>query len=239
MQPRLFVPAEAFQGNAARLDGAQSHYLAHVLRLREGARLSLFDGSGREWPAVIARLGRDGGLCHLDAPATPDTELPVRIRIIQAAARGEKVDSVLQKATELGAAAFIITGSERAQLRLQGARRAKRLARWRRIVIEAAEQSGRVRLPAVQWVDAPDAIQTQGLAFALHPDPSAMRWRETRKALAQAREIDLAIGPEGGWSSADLAMLKARGFSPLVFGPRILRTETAAPALLAAIQALL
>ncbi|MDX8401523.1 MAG: 16S rRNA (uracil(1498)-N(3))-methyltransferase [Mariprofundaceae bacterium] len=240
MEPRLFTPPESFTPEGVRLDAAQSHYLRDVLRLHPGARLRLFDGSGREWPAEIIRLERRGGLCRLGPPGAPETEPPFRVRVIQAAARGEKVDAVLQKCTELGAAAFTILASERAQLRLSGARLEKRLARWRRIVIEAAEQSGRVRVPTVEWLDSTARVRAEGLALALHPPaPGApgTNWRAARERIAKAPAITIAIGPEGGWSNGDLARLDAAGFIRLGFGPRILRTETAAPALLAAIQA--
>lgn len=242
MEPRLFTPPESFTPEGVRLDAAQSHYLRDVLRLRPGARLRLFDGSGREWPAAILRLDRQGALCRAGEPTWPATEMKPPVHVIQAAARGEKVDLVLQKCTELGAAAFTILASERAQLRLSGARLEKRLARWRRIVIEAAEQSGRVHVPPVAWLDSTAPLRAEGLALALHPSASGASgpdWREMRERIAQASAIAVAVGPEGGWSEADLAGLNAAGFIRLGFGPRILRTETAAPALLAAIQAVL
>jgi 16S rRNA (uracil1498-N3)-methyltransferase len=159
------------------------------------------------------------------------------VHIVQAACRSEKIETVLQKGIELGAARFIIVRSERSTLKLEGAKLQKRLQRWQSIVIEAAEQCGRTCVPEVFWINNLKDIPAQGLCFTLHPEPKATSWQQQARAMADADDITLAVGPEGGWSDRDIETLNATDFSCLTFGPRIMRTETAAPALLAAIQA--
>lgn len=235
---RLYVQNKITLGRETTLPAAQAHYLRHVLRLAAGDCLTLFDGSGGEYTAEIIRLGRDGCRCLPVAFHAVERELSLRVHIIQAAVRSDKLDVVLQKATELGAADFQVVVSDRAALRLQGQKLARRLERWRKVVTEAAEQSGRTRLPPVCWRNCLQDVTVTGTGLALHP-AAALAWGEVRDRLAAARDITLAIGPEGGWSSRDMERLCQHGLKPLRFGPRIMRTETAAPAMLAALQAIL
>ena len=234
---RLYIDADLAPGRAVELPEDQAHYLRQVMRLKCGDDVILFNGRGGEYPARVTALERRRASCEPAAFDAVERELPCRIHIVQAANRSEKIETVLQKCTELGAASFQICASERAAFRLDQAKCDARLTRWRRIIVEAAEQSGRTRVPHVDWIDALAGIAAHGAAYALHPQGQT-HWPDVRAHLTAATEVSLAVGPEGGWSGRDLAQLSALGFRPLQFGERILRTETAAPALTAALQAL-
>jgi len=214
------------------------HYLRHVMRLHEGDFITLFNGQGGEYQASIKQLTKQLASCYIESFQDISRELCLPIHIIQCANKSEKIETVLQKGTELGAATFQIANSQRATLRLTGTKLEKRLLRWQKIIIEAAEQSERTHLPTLHWCNRLTDIQCIGEGFALHPH-QAKPWSEVRTHIPQASAITFAVGPEGGWSQDDLNILQPLGFQTLSFGERIMRTETAAPALLAATQGLL
>ena len=222
------------------LPDEQAHYLRNVMRLSAGDQLTLFNGRGGEFHGRVEQLTRKDCVCLIETFSDVDREMGCRVHVVQAACRSEKIETVLQKGTELGAASFQIVRSERSALKLDRNKLDRRLLRWQRIVIEAAEQSGRTCVPGVHWRDALPDIRHRGsdgqIGLALHPDTDC-QWQSQRETIARAPEITVAVGPEGGWSSRDLAMLQESGLQPIGFGPRVMRTETAAPALLAAIQA--
>ncbi len=220
------------------LSAEQAHYLRNVMRLAAGANVTLFNGYGGEYDAEVTRLDKSGACCTLATQRKVNREMPCRIHIVQAACRSEKIEHVLQKGTELGAASFSIVRSERSALKLDGNKLDVRLARWRKIIVEAAEQSGRTRLPEVNWYASLDQAPATGRALVLHPE-AATPWQAMRTELRDMTDISLAVGPEGGFSERDLRTLATSGFQPLAFGPRIMRTETASPALLAAIAAII
>ena len=236
MTCRLYLNQKLQIATSINLPPNHAHYLRSVMRLSAGDQIVLFNGSGGEYLCTIEQLTRDEPCCRVDSFSDVNREMPSRVHIVQAACRSDKIETVLQKATELGAASFTIVRSERSSLKLDGAKLKKRLERWQNIVIEAAEQSGRTMLPKLFWANALKDTPTQGLSFTLHPEPNASSWKEQNEAISNCDDITLAIGPEGGWSDRDIEILNTIGFTCLTFGPRIMRTETAAPALLAAIQ---
>jgi len=235
---RLFVPQALTPGATLTLDREQAHYLGRVMRASAGDTIVLFNGEGGEYVARLTACDGRQAACRIEAFCDIDRELPLPVHIVQAASRPEKIETVLQKGAELGAASFQIVRTRRAQLKLAGERLGRRLDRWRKIAIEAAEQSGRTRLPTVNWRERLEDAELPGLRLTLHPEAAA-EWRAMRPRIETARAISLVIGPEGGFSTEDLETLDALGCVRLSFGPRILRTETAAPALLAAVQAVL
>jgi len=234
---RLYLNQELTLGTRILLPDEQAHYLRNVMRLAAGEPLVLFNGKGGEFHCRIEQLARQHSSCLIESFSDISREMTRRVHIIQAACRSEKIEIVLQKATELGAASFQIVRSERSSLRLDGAKLIKRIQRWQKIIIEAVEQSGRTAVPEVNWHNGLMDIDQRGLCFTLHPETN-MSWREQRNSMSIATDITLAIGPEGGWSTNDIDRLTQNGFQTLGFGPRIMRTETAAPALLAAIQSI-
>jgi len=234
---RLYIAQTLQLGSLITLPSDQAHYLRQVMRLQAGDPVVLFNGQGGEYSAHIEQLTKTHTQCLVDAFSDISRELSYELCIVQAACRSEKIENVLQKGTELGAAGFQIVRSERSSLQLSGSKREKRLGRWQKIIIEAAEQSGRTQIPELVWHDSLLSLSGSGFPVVLHPH-EARDWNEIKPDLITAPDITLAVGPEGGWSSGDLETFKALNFQPMTFGTRILRTETAAPALLAAIQAI-
>lgn len=204
--------------------------------MRIGDPLVLFDGSGIELSARLLALGRSPRVEVLSV-AEPDRESPLGVVLVQSLASGDKMDWVLQKAVELGASGIVPLMAERSVLKLDGERADKRLRRWRQIVVAACEQCGRNRIPAVE---APVELP----AFLQHPSDAA-RWalvpegsRRLGMLVRPAGAVQLMVGPEGGWSERELRLLDTAGCERIGLGPRVLRTETAGLAALAAMQAL-
>jgi 16S rRNA (uracil1498-N3)-methyltransferase len=234
---RVFVDAPLQVGMQVRLPEPAVAHLVRVLRAGVGDACVLFNGDGCDYAARVAVIGKRETVVDITARAAVDNESPLRITLVQALARGEKMDLVLQKATELGVMAFIPVASDRSEVRLDGERADKRLMHWRAVVRAACEQSGRAIVPSVATPEPMlQALQTL-------PPQSPKLWLDPTATdgpvgftLAGAQPIVLAIGPEGGWSPRDRDVLRAAGFAGMRLGPRILRTETAGLAAIAALQ---
>lgn len=235
---RIYLAAALHPGQEVSIPPDQAHYLRHVMRLNSGDLLTVFNGRGGEYRAAIGGLAKGYASCRIEDFNDVSRELPLAIHIIQCANKSEKIETVLQKGTELGAAGFQVAVSERSQYRLPEAKREARLNRWHKIIIEAAEQSGRTAIPTLAYCSSLADVSLQQQAFALHPE-GALPFSGVRAGFAGGGDISLAIGPEGGFSERDLQTLREAGCRALSFGPRIMRTETAAPALLAAIAAVI
>ena len=236
MLPRFFCPELAPAGEEMALPEAVAHHADRVLRLKPGQEVSLFDGEGREARAELLAFGRDPR-ARIAELAEIDREPPIAITLVQALATGDKMDWIVQKAVELGVASLQPLSAERSVLRLDGERAAKRVEHWRQVAVSAAEQCGRNRLMKIepilglpQWLSASAGTTRWTL------DPEAGVRLSTRSA-PQA-PVALLIGPEGGWSERELAALHAAGCEGLSLGPRVLRTETAGLAAMAAMLAL-
>jgi 16S rRNA (uracil1498-N3)-methyltransferase len=206
------------------------------LRLDAGDALTVFDGEGREYAAVIERLGKHGVSLRLGEPLAVDRESPVAVTLAQGISSGERMDYTVQKAVELGVAAVQPIAAERSVVRLSAERAAKRVAHWQAIAVAACEQCGRNRVPRVgpvlsltDWLAAAPA---DALRLTLAPG-RALTLHELERPRAS---VALLVGPEGGLSPREQADAAAAGFRPLRLGPRVLRTETAALAALAAMQ---
>lgn len=237
--PRFHIPELPAAGSQAELPERVVRHI-QVLRLNAGDALTLFDGSGREAPAVLLSLGRRSALCRVDAPVETDRESPLHITLIQAVSAGERMDFTLQKSVELGVAAIQPVLGGRSVVRLSGERADKRQARWQEIAVSACEQCGRNRVPQVlSLLDLPAALD----ALA---DPAALRLLASPHQAAplssfrqpESCRLQLMVGPEGGWTPQEEALARERGFAAFTLGPRILRTETAALAAISALQTL-
>ena len=217
-------------------DDAAAH-LVRVMRLQPGDACTLFNGDGNDYQARLLAANKRGAEVEVTAVEAIGNESPLQVTLLQGIARGEKMDWILQKATELGVAAFVPVESERSEVRLDAARAGKRLAHWHSVVASACGQSGRARVPVVEaprvLQPALDALPGGVARFLL--DPVAGDGIATMDAVGVA--CVLAVGPEGGWSPRDRGQLHAAGFTGLRLGPRILRTETAGIAAIAALQA--
>ena len=212
-----------------------------VLRLKVGDAVVLFNGDGAEYAAIISEAGRDRLALDVTARTAVDRESPLAVTLAQAVSGGERMDYTVQKAVELGAAAIQPLTAERSVVRLQGERTAKRAQHWRAVVVASCEQCGRNRLPQVLPLLAFDAY----LAGEAARRDGALRLMLSPRSARGLRDLDrpagaivLLAGPEGGFSPQEERAAQQAGFLPARLGPRVLRTETAAVAALAAIQAL-
>ncbi|HEY5803540.1 MAG TPA: 16S rRNA (uracil(1498)-N(3))-methyltransferase [Lysobacter sp.] len=235
---RVHVDQPLAAGSEVVLPESAAAHLGRVLRLGVGDACVLFNGDGHDYAARIVALGKRELRVAIDATSQVLRESPLRLVLLQGVARGEKMDLILQKATELGAAAFHPLWSQRSEVKLDEARADKRLAHWRSVVSSACEQSGRAVVPAVS---APvplaatlAALPGGGLRLILDPE-GELAFSSLPVDIAEP--VYLAIGPEGGWSPLDREQLRAAGFQGLRLGPRILRTESAGLAAIAALQA--
>jgi 16S rRNA (uracil1498-N3)-methyltransferase len=234
---RSFVALPLRAGETIALPEDAAAHLVRVLRLQAGDACVLFNGDGFDRDARIVSVGKREVLAEIVAIRRVDNESPLAITLLQGIARGEKMDLILQKATELGVTCILPASSERSEVKLDAQRADKRVAHWREVVVSACEQSGRARVPEVAAPQplAQAAALREGRGFIL--DPFAQQGLAALQGGALGA-CTLAIGPEGGWSPRDREQLAAAGFEGLRLGPRILRTETAGIAAIAALQAM-
>jgi 16S rRNA (uracil1498-N3)-methyltransferase len=234
---RVHVDLPLRVGLELTLPEAPAAHLTRVLRLEAGDACVLFNGDGHDYTARLLSVGKREVRAVIDGAAVVERESPLRTGLLQGVARGEKMDLILQKATELGVSEIRPLWSQRSEVKLDEARTVKRHAHWRGVVIAACEQSGRACVPdvtaPVPLAAALAALPEGGMRLLLDPEGAvAIRTLEPKPGT-----LWLAVGPEGGWSPTDREQLVAAGFVGVRLGPRILRTETAGLAALAALQA--
>jgi len=234
--PRLFAPVDLTLGAVIRLPERAAHHLA-VLRMRSGDAVTLFNGQGGEFSAELVRLAVGEALARVLSKDNSERESPLSIALAQCVSVGDRMDTALQKSTELGVSKIVPIISERSVVRLSSDRAEKRVAHWRNVVIAACEQCGRNRIPEVAPIaDISDFLgQAPGgeLRLLLAPDAG-----QTFKHLPPPHEVVLLVGPEGGLTARERGDSERAGFVPVRFGPRVLRTETAPLAAMAAMQTL-
>lgn len=231
---RLFTREPLAAGARITLGEKPAHYLCRVLRLAEGAELVLFNGDGYDYRCRLESAGRGGVRVEVLQRRPNAAESPLRITLSQALSRGERMDYCLQKATELGVASVQLLLSERVELKLAGDRLEKRLAHWRGVMESASEQCGRATVPDLAApIDLHSWIALGGKKLFLDADVG-LPLREADLG----DQVDIAVGPEGGFSEAELDAMKRGGVIAVRLGPRILRTETAGPAAIAVLQSI-
>lgn len=235
---RFYTDADLRAGAMALLPEDAAHHAVHVLRLREGEEVLLFNGRGGEYAGRIAAIERLRVSVDLLAHRPLERESPLAVTLVQGVSAREKMDFTLQKATELGVAALQPVIAARSVGRVAGERAELKRAHWQRVVIAACEQCGRNRVPQVlPPVQLAEYCRRAGSADGLLLSPDALLG--LRDAAARLKgAVALAAGPEAGFSAEEEAMLAEAGFVPVRLGPRVLRTETAALAALAALNAL-
>lgn len=235
MPPRLHVARPLAAGEEFTLGPAESRHV-QVLRLQPGAPITLFDGRGGEWRASVLRMGRsevDVQVLNHDAV---ERELACRVTLALAMPANDRMDDLVEKATELGVATIQPLLSERSVLRLAGERAERRQAHWRGVAVAACEQSGRTRVPVVAPVLALPAWLAAlgpGTARLLLSTGEAPRWAPADHG---GGDLTVLSGPEGGLTDDEERAAKALGFAPVSLGPRVLRADTAPLALLAALS---
>lgn len=232
--PRIYSPQPLAAHTTLELAPEASHHLARVLRMQRGDALILFNGEGGEYPAMIAAVDKRSVTVTTEQQSNSVPESSLKLHLGIAMSKGDRMDWVVQKATELGVARITPLYSERVELKLQGERAEKKLEHWRGVAIAACEQCGRNTLPAIaavttlaDWLDNTTADRK----FVLHH-----RTEIALDAAAKPASVALLVGPEGGLSEAEIAAAERRQFAPLRLGPRVLRTETAPLAALTILQ---
>ncbi len=233
--PRLYVDLPLHPGEQLELPESVARHV-QVLRLQPGDALTLFDGRGGEYAATVVKMGKRSVLVAVGAHTAVERESPLRLTIVQAVSAAERMDYTMQKSAELGVTAIQPVTSEYCQQRYTGERAEKRLAHWRAVAESACEQCGRTRvpeiLPIVKFDDYLANPGSEQLKLLLSPT-GAIRHHELPASVASAAVL---IGPEGGFSATEEQAAIAAGFTPLILGPRIYRTETVAPIIAALLQ---
>ncbi len=238
--PRGYHPGELRLGEEIVLGELIANHLTRVLRLKRGDIVHVFNGDGREYRALLESIERRRTSVRIEAELAPIRESPLALTLAQGICRGEKMDLVLQKATELGVHALQPLISERTEVRLDAEREARRMAHWRQVVASACEQSGRALLPALEspqplpaWLGSLGPPDDPHASLRLMLDPEG---EVGLRDLPAPRSALLAVGPEGGFSDNERVLLQRIGFRTLRLGPRVLRTETAGLAAIAVLQ---
>jgi 16S rRNA (uracil1498-N3)-methyltransferase len=237
--PRFYCPPPLDPNSVFELPEDAAHHALRVLRLRVKDPVELFDGEGKSFAAAICeasgkRVWLEGVRLNREEPSPQ-----LSVTLAQAMAGAEKMDWVVQKATELGAAGICPVQTRRSVAKLSAERAEKRVAHWRSVMIGACEQCGRNRLPQI---DAPEDFaawlakmgDAPGVKFILHPEGG----RPLRQQVKPEGCVTILIGPEGGFEAEEIEIARLAGFSPVTLGPRVLRTETAALAAISALQTL-
>jgi 16S rRNA (uracil1498-N3)-methyltransferase len=239
---RFHFDGKLGNGSEVRLGPDAAHHAARVLRLEAGDPVVLFDGFGGEFEARIIRMERGDVRVKTGAHRDVERESRIEVLLVQGLSSGDRMDFTLQKAVELGVAAIQPVATERSVVKLRDERARRRVEHWQNLVISACEQCGRNRIPGVapvlefgEWAAQLAQPLPDGEARLLLSPQAPSSLRELGGVPAR---LTLLAGPEGGLAPGELRVAESRGFTPVRLGPRILRTETAAIAALAAIQAL-
>jgi len=233
--PRLYTDQPLKPGRDARLEDRSAHYLSRVLRHRPGLPLILFNGDGHDYDCETVDPRCLTVRVNGRLPAVPESRL--RIVLVQAVGKGGRMDASLQKATELGVAAIQPLLTERTEVKLEPGRQERRMEHWRGVLVAACEQCLRAVVPELReplalgdWL----ASDSDADRLALLPDAAA----PLASVAGLERGVELLVGPEGGFSEAELQRLGSAGVRAVSLGPRVLRTETAGPAAIAVLQSL-
>lgn len=236
---RLYFPDEVSAHGTAEIRADAAHYLTRVLRLQSGDEVTLFDGRGGEYAAQVTAVSKHAVHLRVGERTLVDRESPLELRVAQSLSSGERMDYTVQKAVELGVARIQPIATERSVVHLDAQRAAKRVAHWQAVAVAACAQCGRNRVPEVAPVMSYAAWLGQlagesSLRLMLSPAGAG----GLRSVQRPAGAVWLLCGPEGGLTAVEEKTAEQIGFTGIKLGPRVLRTETAAVAALAAMQAL-
>lgn len=238
MSTRIYCPQENLAPGAhVVLPAVAAHHVAQVLRCAEGASLTLFDGLGGEWTAVITRIRKDDVQVVLTSFDDIERESRLAITLVQALPAADKMDWIVQKCTELGVAKILPVISKRSVVRLSGERMERRVRHWQGVAAAACEQCGRNRVPDVGSLDTLTSCLSQ-----LPEEPRFILAPQSAQSLSKIQcknsSLTLLVGPEGGFEEGEYQAAASIGFQPVTLGSRILRTETAGLAAIAMMTAL-
>jgi len=238
----FFLGENAVRGESATVTGELYRHMARVLRLKQGSEVELIDDGGRRHSGVIEEVGAKSLTVRIGAtlPAPPEPEEQgLRITLYQGLPKGEKLDLILQKCTELGVSELVTFDAARSIVKLTGDRSAARLGRYQKIVQEASRQSGRSSVPKVAIGGSLDTVLRESrhaVKLLLWEGERTTTLRDCFREHASPESVAIVVGPEGGLSAGEVERAIACGFIPVSLGKRILRTETAGLAMLAILQ---
>ncbi len=233
--PRIYHPQPLNVGDQVALSDDAANHVGRVLRMSTGQTLQLFDGSNYIFNAEIIVADKKRVQVQVADSTLADRESPLDIHLGQVMSRGEKMEFTIQKSIELGVNTITPLLSERCGVKLDGERLDKKLQQWRKIAIAACEQCGRNRIPEIRPVMALEdwcGEPTDGLKLNLHPRAS----QSINTLPVPVKQVSLLIGPEGGLSADEIARTANHGFTDILLGPRVLRTETTALTAITALQ---
>ena len=235
---RLYHPAELRCGETTQLDSNASSHLIRVLRTKQDSPVILFNGDGFDYQCKTLDSSAKKTLIAVESKTQTDNESNLSITLIQGLSRQDRMESTIQKSVELGVNRIIPVICQRSNSRLANDKKIKKQAHWRKVAISACEQSGRSIIPEVTEIttlaDILPLLNSQAQKFTLNPEAKT----SLKKAEHNQHAIELLIGPEGGLNENETSFLKNNNFTDIRFGPRILRTETAGPAVISALQVL-
>lgn len=236
--PRFYAPFPLAIGACIALPDAMAHHV-HVLRLAPGDTITLFNGEGGEFTATLTIIEKRRAQAEIKAFSPREAELPYSVTLAQALPEGSKMDWIIEKAVELGAAAIQPLAAQRSVVRLSAERAAKKMDHWHGIIVAASEQSGRNRLAHLaEPVDFTGWLAQQNLHRRILLSPRAEQSLSDWARHHPAQAVSLLIGPEGGFTEQEENLALAHGALALSMGPRVLRTETAGLAALTALNAI-
>ncbi len=239
MRARLYHNGELAIQQRVILSASNSHHLARVLRARVDTTVELFNGDGNHYAAILSRVDPKHCEALVQDCTAANNESPLHITLLQGLSRNDRMDRCLQKATELGVNRIVPMLCARSKYRLDEKRAQKKQQHWQQIIISACEQSGRCTLPELSApAPARQAMQNCNAGQRLFFEPDAGFSLSQSPACAGTKSLAIVIGPESGFDKTEVQLAVELGFTAVRFGPRILRTETAGPAAIAAIQAL-
>ncbi|RAT96048.1 16S rRNA (uracil(1498)-N(3))-methyltransferase [Brevibacillus sp. Leaf182] len=234
---RYFVEPHSFTENELTIVGDDVHHIVNVMRAREGEEIIISDGAGKSARAKLVYLSAKEVRAEVMEMLQEERELPIRVTIGQGLPKGEKLEWILQKGTELGAYSFFPFSSERTIVKLDAKKEAKKLERWRKIVKEAAEQSHRAVLPEllspVSFREILQAGQSYTHCAIAYEKEGSTTIHQVLEEMTAGDSLLVLVGPEGGFSPEEVAQAESKGFLTVSLGPRILRTETASQYVLA------
>jgi 16S rRNA (uracil1498-N3)-methyltransferase len=240
MIPRIFIGADKIQNNIATIQGTDLNYLKNVMRLKVGDEIAVLDNKSREFASKIISMDKNAIKAQFLAETRPKSELKIKVTIAQGLPKNPKMETIIQKATELGAARIIPVMTERSVVKVPEKKEMQRVERWQKIAKEAAEQSGRSVIPII------DDIRSYREIFMLcdNFDSCVILWEMEKERTLKTffrenkriKSMLILIGPEGGFSHDEASLAKRQGFASISIGSRILRTETAAAAVLSMIN---
>ncbi len=238
--PNIYTPLNLTIDADIVLDGQAAQHLIKVLRMKPDQEINLFNGDNVFYHGQIAQVEKKSLRVNIKGCTTSNTESPLKTHLGQVMSRGDRMDYVIQKSTEMGVTEITPLTSERCELKLKGERESKKIQHWQQIAISAAEQCGRASVPKINSVESCETWIKK-----VHVEPSEttlnlVLHHRDQQHLSQIQSppqcVNLLIGPEGGLTAEEIALAQSLSFKASTFGPRVLRTETAPVAALALLQ---